>query len=533
MNAATAVEGVGKGAAEEGLAMDPLETEAKWTAGLADNLDAISMHKAEDPNAFEQVGPIAAAARAAAAKTQANPVVAGGTAGLTGGARAAAAKRADDGGLGVVRIKPLGVGMSDKGSGASYSALNAAPVSFSTESNDITVAGAEFTYPSHVIPPTMDNEALYEGFMPPRVQAFLDGINVNVMAYGQTGSGKTHSMFGPPGMMGRASTGEYGNDVCAEYGPLPRGALQIVEAVEGMRAAGVHAVLTASAVELSMMGNRDMLIDEAAIVYDPSAPKWGGAQAGVALDKREKPPRLYGMTELVLDSKETLRHLYAGLATRNTQATMMNDSSSRSHCFVILTLRTRDAAADTISTSRFQFVDLAGSERLKDAHGEAGIDWKNGATEAINGLMTNYSLTMLSQCARQLVETRRKGGAKAVKAFSWRAFIGDLVPLLSESMTGDAATACFVCLSQAPDNLTQSRYALEFGEVFAKLVTQPRQVPPVARRKIEKDATALLKEASQVLSTPMGGGKFKSMRQAQKYDCQQTLALMKRLADAV
>ena len=134
---------------------------------------------------------------------------------------------------------------------------------------------------------------------------------------------------------------------------------------------------------------RDMLAAEAPIARDTNASKfgWNGDAAGVAVDKREKPPRLYGMTELVLDSKASLRQLYAGVATRNTQATMMNDSSSRSHCFAIVTLRTRDAAADAISTSRFQFVDLAGSERLKDAHGEAGADWTKGG-EAINGLIT-------------------------------------------------------------------------------------------------------------------------------------------------
>ena len=125
------------------------------------------------------------------------------------------------------------------------------------------------------------------------------------------------------------------------------------------------------------------------------------------------------MTEIPLDSVSDVRALYAALATRNTAGTLMNDSSSRSHCFAILTLRTRDPSSDTVSTRRFQFVDLAGSERLKDAHGEAGIDWKQGG-EAINGMITNYSLTMLSQCARQLIETRRKGGVKAVRAFSFR-----------------------------------------------------------------------------------------------------------------
>ena len=248
------------------------------------------------------------------------------------------------------------------------------------------------------------------------------------------------------------------------------------------------------------------------------------------MDKREKPPRLYGMTELVLDSKAALRDVYAGVATRNTQGTLMNDSSSRSHCFAILTLRTRDPSTDTVSTRRFQFVDLAGSERLKDAHGEAGMDWTKGATEAINGMMTNYSLTMLSQCARQLIETRRKGGAKAVRAFSFRAFIGDLVPFSLRAMMGDAATACFVCLSQAPDNLTQSKFALEFGRSLPSCSLSRVVVHPVPRQKIRRMQTALLQEASNVLSTPSQGGKFASMRMAQKRDCEQTLALLQRLS---
>ena len=98
-------------------------------------------------------------------------------------------------------------------------------VSYSVQQAQVTVGGSDFTYPSHVIAPEMDQAALYSHFMPPRVQAFLDGVNVNVMAYGQTGSGKTHTMFGPPGIMGRAAGGQYGDDMCAEYGLFPRGVL--------------------------------------------------------------------------------------------------------------------------------------------------------------------------------------------------------------------------------------------------------------------------------------------------------------------
>ena len=45
-------------------------------------------------------------------------------------------------------------------------------------------------------------------------------------------------------------------------------------------------------------------------------------------------------------------------------------------------------------------IDLAGSERLKEAHG-GDSSWKAGG-EALNGLVTNYSLMQLSTCARPL-----------------------------------------------------------------------------------------------------------------------------------
>ena len=228
------------------------------------------------------------------------------------------------------------------------------------------------------------------------------------------------------------------------------------------------------------------------------------------------------MTEMPLDTWSDLRKVYSALATRNTAATMMNNSSSRSHCFAFLTLRVLDVPLDTVRTSRFQFVDLAGSERLADAHGD--VSWKDGG-EALNGLITNYSLTMLSACARALVEARRRK-----TKISFRSYMVDLVLLLQESMTGDASTACFVCLSQARANLMQSKFALEFGEVFAKLCCKPRRVKEQARAKLVHAATALLHDADRVLSGSGGGGStFRAMREAQKRDCEQQLHLLARL----
>jgi hypothetical protein len=440
--------------------------------------------------------------------------------GKKGFARAEALPSADDGGLGVVRIKPLGVGASDKGASP-----NAKAVEFSSQPAELTVNGRRFTYPSHVIAPDTDNQGLYDQFMPHRVDAFLNGVNVNIMAYGQTGSGKTYTMFGPPGIMARASAGEFGDQVCPDYGLFPRGLMAIFSAVDQMRQAGARAVLTASAVELSIVGNRDMLATQQVQQERKDKKMWDSSQLGVALDRAATPPRLYGMTELTLEGHQHLREVFAGLATRNTAATLMNDDSSRSHCLAYLTLRVLDRAANTVRMSRFQFCDLAGCERLKEAHG-SGNPYTEGG-EALNGMMTNFSLMMLSTCARQLVEARRAG---KMKTFSFRTYLMDLVQLLQESMVGSAATACFVCLSQAPDNLQQSKHALDFGAVFAKLSTKPKAQPAQSRKKLEKAARTLLEEAERVLANQNSKSNFRMMRVAQKRDCEQLLAILERLA---
>ena len=79
-----------------------------------------------------------------------------------------------------------------------------------------------FSYPKTVVTPEVDNATLYDQVMPQRVEAFLAGVNVNLMAYGQTGTGKTHTIFGAPGVMDKAGRGEFGTSCPPEYGLCPR-----------------------------------------------------------------------------------------------------------------------------------------------------------------------------------------------------------------------------------------------------------------------------------------------------------------------
>ena len=125
-----------------------------------------------------------------------------------------------------------------------------------------------------------------------------------------------------------------------------------------------------------------------------------------------------------------MNHTFSGISDRCVQGTGLNQYSSRSHCFVVLTLYCYNPGTDLVWSSRFQFVDLAGSEKLEDAHGDK--DYRATAA-SFQGMIVNYSLTMLGQAIRALVEARRKK-----KKFSFRAFLFDLVLLLSQSMTGEA-----------------------------------------------------------------------------------------------
>ena len=128
----------------------------------------------------------------------------------------------DNRGLGVVRVKPLGAG---GGGGERSSVTGVSTVSYGN--NSINVGSKSYSYPKMVIGPEVEQEALFNEFMPSRIQGFFDGFNVNVIAYGQTGSGKTHTMFGTPGILRDAALGKFGHEVTPNYGLFPRGMIAI------------------------------------------------------------------------------------------------------------------------------------------------------------------------------------------------------------------------------------------------------------------------------------------------------------------
>jgi hypothetical protein len=320
--------------------------------------------------------------------------------------------------------------------------------------------------------------------------------------------------------MARAGRGDYGVAVDPGYGIFPRALLAVYARAKAL---GAACVLTCSTIELSMLGNRDML--------DKTRKKatQGLCSAecfGVTIDKTAKPPRMYGMREIVLERDADLLRVFAALATRNTATTGLNDSSSRTHCFAFLKLYVTEDGGETVRCSRFQFVDLAGSERLKEAQGSS--DYRQ-SLQGLQGMMTNFALTMLSAAVRGLVEQRareRKKKAKP-KPFSFRTYLFDLILLLSESMTGRALTAVIVCVSQAPANAPQTSSTLDFGRVFSKLDVRARPVQPLDRATWVTRLEKYKAEAERVLEKTTSA-KYTNIREAQKLDAEQMLHVLGR-----
>jgi hypothetical protein len=168
------------------------------------------------------------------------------------------------------------------------------------------------------------------------------------------------------------------------------------------------------------------------------------------------------------------------------------------------------------------------NERMKDAHGkEKGMSWGSDQ-EVNNGLLTNFSLVMLSCAVRDLVAARQKQSKKGGKLdFFFRKYLFDLIMLLQESTTGSALSDMFACLSQAPANAKTTKVSLEFGELFSKLEIKKRLMRSESRAKLVKNVSKALAESEAALGKSGGkSDKFSIVRQAQVRDGRQLLDVL-------
>ncbi|KAK4280762.1 hypothetical protein QN277_012340 [Acacia crassicarpa] len=291
---------------------------------------------------------------------------------------------------------------------------------------------ASFTF-DKVFGPACLTEAVYEEGVKNVALSSLDGINATIFAYGQTSSGKTYTM--------RGITERAVNDIYNHIMNTPERDFSI----------------KISGLEIYNENVRDLLNSES------------GRNLKL-LDDPEKGTVVEKLVEETANDDKHLRHLISICeAQRQVGETALNDTSSRSHQIIRLTIQSTlrensDRVRSFVAT--LNFVDLAGSERAAQTHADG--------TRLREGCHINLSLMTLTTVIRKLGVGKRSGHIPYRDS--------KLTRILQHSLGGNARTAIICTLSPALSHVEQSRNTLFFA-TRAKEVTNNAQVNMVVSDK--------------------------------------------------
>lgn len=369
-----------------------------------------------------------------------------------------------------VRVRPLAeVGGHAAGEAGDYEFKG-----FDEADNSIVMTNRNrpttFSFPKKVLCDCSQQE-MYDTMLPDLVNSMLmRSTDVMFLAYGQTGTGKTHTMFGPPDSLNP--------ETCPTDGPHPEWGIfpRIVEytlstissATSTEMGSTLNSKVTVSAMEFYLMGSFDLLNRQTPVIIEDGRPQ--------------------GLTEREVKSpKDTCDFLKEVYGNRSVRKTAMNEGSSRSHTALILKAYFCDSKdGDYVQTS-FTLFDLAGAERTSKTGGafvspmDAMVACGKGKDPGIGGegAIINWDLSsMINQVQKATDANTGKGKYKCGTAM-----ITPAIQTIASCFDGRAHLGMVVCLSQAPQNGSESWFSCTMGEKFAALKSR---VVPRKMGKIEK-----------------------------------------------
>ncbi|XP_053783005.1 kinesin-like protein KIF19 isoform X5 [Desmodus rotundus] len=266
------------------------------------------------------------------------------------------------------------------------------------------------------------------------VAGVLSGYNATVFAYGPSGAGKTHTMLG----------------VDAEPGIYLRTLTDLFQAIEGTRDDMDYSV-SMSYLEVYNEVLRDLL--------NPSS--------GV-LDLREDARgavQIAGITEVsTSNAQEIMQLLTRGNRQRTQEPTATNQTSSRSHAVLQVTVRQQSRGPDVageVCVGRLFMVDLAGSERASQT--------QNRGKRLQEGAHINRSLLALGNCIAALSEK----GSGRTQFVNFRD--SKLTRLLKDALGGNSRTVMIAHISPASTHFEESRSTLLFAHRARSIKTRVKR----------------------------------------------------------
>ncbi|KAI5295933.1 hypothetical protein KEM52_006415 [Ascosphaera acerosa] len=352
-----------------------------------------------------------------------------------------------------------------------------------------------------VFPEETDQRGVWQ-YVSDSVESFVQGYNVSILAYGQSGAGKSHTM----------GTGDPQDMESDTLGIIPRAAQALFERLEvasqktasgsdhnmttGLRIPTRHSTsptsllnsgnnpvkswqLRATYVEIYNEQLRDLLLPD-------SIPPGSRPQVTIREDTRGK-IILTGLRSVEINSIDDLMAaLTFGSSIRQTDATLLNAQSSRSHAVFSLNLVMKHdcnpalaraaspkpdkrmsmpddpskLSGDNLSitiNSKMHFVDLAGSERLKHT-GAIG-------DRAKEGISINAGLASLGKVISQL-STRNPGAFVSYRD-------SKLTRLLQDSLGGNAITYMIACVTPVEFHLNETLNTVQYAQRARAIQSKP------------------------------------------------------------
>ncbi|CAD6992594.1 kinesin-like protein KIF19 [Ceratitis capitata] len=294
----------------------------------------------------------------------------------------------------------------------------------------------QYSY-DYVFKETDTQEKVYKKTTAPLVRDVLNGYNAAVFAYGATGSGKTHTMLGPcrkkttsTANSERGATAAYDVDANNnESGLMVRAIEEIFHNIE-------NSPNNSSKVSISYLEIYNELIRD---LLNPGGP------LELREDHRGQRITVAGLSEITTTSRqEVVSLLLKGNKARTMEPTAANQTSSRSHALLSITVQTKTPLGT--KQGRLFLTDLAGSERAKKT--------KNRGKRLQEGAHINRSLLALGNCINAL-----SGGARYVNYRDSK-----LTRLLKEALSGKCKTVMIAHVAPEGKHRDETKNTLVYAD---------------------------------------------------------------------
>ena len=285
---------------------------------------------------------------------------------------------------------------------------------------------------------------VYERTNKPLVHKAIQGYNACCFAYGATGAGKTFTMMGN----------------LEHAGVIPLTLIELFELIKSDEETDFK--LSMQYLEIYNEKIKDLL--------NPS---------DANLDVREVPSRgtyVAGATDKTVSTPDEMMALiHEGNLYRTTEATKVNEVSSRSHAVLQVSVRAKNRYQSDAPSKlgKLSMIDLAGSERANKTD--------NSGQRLVEGQNINRSLLALGNCINALADKTKKAAHVPYRD-------SKLTRLLKDSLGGNCLTTMITNVSPSHDQFDETLNSLKYANRAKNI--KPRGGLPIVVNE-QRDAPLL------------------------------------------